>query len=478
MIRRLDWVDPAPFLQGDTGGPVILRTHPSSNEAPEAEEEKESGEAKEPSSEEPETIHERFERLREELRPRTPEPTLPRPSPLFLGILAVIAGLGSILLLLPSSPATVPLYGQQTEGFEAEPLWDPLLLAPENPKRIGGAPGEPPRTWVPAPRKAELPEDWEKEMQSGSVRAVFSRQSSLVRIESPGCAANVKPLMEFPEVSADGFPVLPWNRASLRAGAATGWQKWNSEPWTVWVRYSGDPWLSGSWPPRARRGLGPWLGKVALQLMPDSEVVGLSAVNRLNLALSARQADLCSVAVEPIREAEVIWGTIPPITDSFGEKSKAWLHRTATGFVRGGHKVLETGEDLPLETVRYPAYHGWLVVRQKDNGPGFLICAPFWQRQIGLDKPTHTPLGDPSNRISVALEGLTAQIRFSFLSPQNAEGSTIATVAPGTYLNVFFLVPLADGEPHQNALDALTEALVLHAPPFLRQETQNLIKLD
>jgi len=471
LIGRLDWIDPPLFVASPETPPIVLNpeTTPPPREAA-SETEPAPGTPHRPESEE---IQERFQRLREELRPRPPERNHPRPSPIFLGILAVIAGTLSAIVLLPSAPSTVPLYGQQSEGFEAEPLWDPLLLVPQV-KGLGEPEtGERARIWTPHAREPELPEAWEEKMHSGTTRVVFSKRSALVRVESSGCAANVNPLMEFAEVSADGFPLLSWNSGSLSSGSATGWQEWESRSWTVWVRYSGDPVLVGAWPPRTRRGIGPWLGKVALQIVPGTSIVNLSSVNRLYMALSAREADLCSLALEPVREARVRWGTVPEITDNLSERSVTWLYRNATAFVRRGHYVTETDGREELKPVSRPRFQGWLIVRQPNDGPGYLICCPFWQRQIGIERPARTPLGDPSNQICVSVEGLTTRIRFSLVSPEDPSGSTVATVAPGTYLNALTLVPIQQGEDDESALDRLREVLRDHAPPLILQETRD-----
>lgn len=479
LIGRLDWVAPPLFFGDPREEAIPLRP---ASESPPRTPEPEPDPPEEPDDrpEKPETtaIQERFQRLREELRPRPPEREYPRPSPLFLGTLAVIAGILSAVLLLPSAPSTVPLYGEQTEGFEAEPLWDPLLLTPKRTDPTNPDGQLPHRIWVPSAREPELPESWEQEMRSGSTRVVFSKRSDLVRVESPGSVANVNPLMEFPEVSADGFALLPWNEGSMAPGSATGWQVWKAGQWKAWVRYSGLPRIEGSWPPKTRRGVGPWLGKLALQMVPGTSIVSLSSVNRLNVALSARQADLCNLSIEPIREAKVHWGTVPDITDRLSERSLMWLHRTATNFVRRGHGFDDDGNPVVLDPEVRPRFQGWLIVRQPDKGPGFLICCPFWQRQIGIERPTHTPLGDPSNRISVSVEGLTTRIRFSLVAPDDPTGSTVSTVAPGTYLNVLLLVPVQQGEEDEDALAKLRDTLRQHAPPLLYQETFNLVGED
>jgi hypothetical protein len=474
IVGRLDWIAQPLYLGNSREGPVILRSIPTPPvvipETPEP------ADPNTPPRPEAEVIQERFQRLREDLRPRPKERVYPQPSPLFLAAIATIAGVLSIVLLLPSAPSTLPLYGQQSEGFEAEPLWDPLLLASKPTPQNNSGESIPQRIWTPQARVAELSEDWEAKMASGATRAVFSKRSSLVRVENPGCVANVNPLMEFPEVSADGFALLPWNRGSMSAGSATGWQVWTAGEWTSWVRYSGDPRLDGAWPPKTRHGVGPWLGKVALQIVPGTSIVSLSSVNRLNVALSARQADLCSLTIEPMREAEVYWGAVPEIEDDLTERSTAGLHRTATAFIRRGHGFNAQGKPIVLEDEIRPRFEGWVLVRQPNDGPGYLICSPFWQRQIGIERPTHTPVGDPSNRLTVSVDGLMVRIRLSLVSTDDPGGSAVATLAPGTYLNVILLVPIQQDESNLRALRLLRETLKSYAPPLLLQETQGIIE--
>lgn len=477
IVGRLDWVAQPLYVGDSREGPVILRPIPTP--APAGPETPKPVDPNTPPRPETEIIQERFQRLREELRPRPKERIYPQPSPLFLAVIATIAGILSIVLLLPSAPSTLPLYGQQSEGFEAEPLWDPLLLTPNPNPMPGGDSGEaiPQRIWKPQARVPELPEAWEAKMSSGTTRVVFSKRSSGIRVENPGCAASVNPLMEFPEVSADGFALLPWNRGSLSPGSATGWQMWTSGEWTSWVRYSGDPQLDGAWPPKTRRGVGPWLGKVALQIVPGTSIVSLSSVNRLNVALSARQADLCSLTLEPMREAEVTWGTVPEIGDDLVERSMAAIHRTATAFIRQGHGYDAEGNPIVLEEEIRPRFEGWVLVRQPNDGPGYLICSPFWQRQIGIERPTHTPVGDPSNRLTVSVvEDLKVRIRLSLISTDDPGGSAVATLAPGTYLNVILLVPIQQDESNERALKLLRDTLKRHAPPLLLQETRGIIE--
>lgn len=469
FLRRLDWAAAPPLAWWADKTPRVFNvpdTHPppdspAENDVPGAAE----------------TLEERFDRLRMELRPKPETKQSPRPSPLFLGFLALIGGLLSAILFLPSAPATLPLYGEQTENFEAEPLWDPLLLRPvgevevQSVDSIGIQ-----RLWRPQSRLPELPGPWEEMLKTPPVSVTFSKRSSLVRIEAPGCSANVNPLMDIPEISADGFALLPWNRGTLSSGSATGWQVWSHDNWLSWVRYSGDPWISGAWPSIVRRGLHPWLGKVAVQVVtdgPDVAVV-LASVNRLNLPLSARHADLCSLSLEPIREARVVWATDPFISDELQEHSMSWLHRSGSGFRRYGHSVDDAGKVYSWPEQDSIEYQSWIIVRQRVRGPGFLIWCPFWKRQIGVDKPGYSHTDHPTNHVSVRLEGLTVQLRYSLLSAHRKPGASVARLAPGTYLNVLLLIPLAEGQPDAHAVAVLHRMVTQHGTPLLNRELRGL----
>jgi hypothetical protein len=469
FLRRLDWAAAPPLAWWAPKTPRIFHVPeadppddpPPENDAPAATR----------------SVEERFDRLRKELRPKPQTKHTPRPSPLFLGFLALVGGLLSAVLFLPSAPATLPLYGEQTENFEAEPLWDPFLLRPVGEIEVQSVDAiATQRLWRPHSRLPELPELWEETLKAPPLSITFSKRSALVRIEAPGCSANVNPLMDIPEISADGFILLPWNRGTLASGSATGWQVWSHEDWISWVRYSGDPWISGAWPSIVRRGLHPWFGKIAVQVVADGPDVAvlLASVNRLNLPLSARHADLCSLSLEPIREARVLWGTSPVIKDELQEHSMGWIHRSATGFCRYGHSLDDAGRYSPWPEQESIGFQSWVIVRQRPRGPGFLVWCPFWQRQIGVDKPGYAHTDHPTNRLSVQLEGLTIQMRFSLLSTHHKPGASVSRLAPGTYLNILLLVPLSEGQPDEHAVSVLQRILVRHGTPLLNRELRGL----
>jgi len=505
LLRRLDWVGPPPLAWGSWRNPKVIylspiaedaqpavapsapSTPPASSAPPAV-----AGFSKQAASSlsRPDTIaiRERFDRLREELKPcEEARPGL-SPSPIFLGILALILGVLSIFLLLPGTPSTVALYGQQTDWFEAEPLWDPLLLRPaSHPPLLGTTSSVHTDRWRPQPRMEEIPDAWSNTLQCHGLRVLFSKRSALVRLESSDLSANVNPLMEFPDLSADGFAMLPWNRGSLSSGAATGWQEWRLGEWSACVRYSGDPWVSGSWPVRARQGLGPWLGKVAVQLLPNCQAAVLTSVNRLYLELSGKQADLCSLAVEPLHNARVSWGLSPTQITEIREGEKAILQRAYAGFslwvFSGASREAATDKAASLEKISGgPAQTGqllrehssdfdaWMIVRDASGGAGFLLYCPFWQRQVGVERGESPPMRRPGNQISLSLKENVAQIRWSLLAPCDTTGAAVAGIAPGTYLNSLVIVPVPSSMTDEEALSELRHILAVHAPQLLRGE--------
>lgn len=462
LARRMDWIGPPPLplFRGIAREiiPLTPAAQPTPPPAPAA--------PPDPASAESEALRHRFERLRQELKPPEPPAGPLRPSPVFLALLAVVSGAGLATLQLPSAPATIPLYGQQTEGFIAEPGWDPLLLRPsEAPylRALTEAETEDIPRWRPGPRLAEPLPEWNERLNAGGTRILFSPTSSLARIETRGAAANVNPLMSLPRVSADGFPLTAWNQGSLTPGGSTAWQEWSLGKWTALVRYSGDPWISGAWTSESRRGAGPWLGKVAAQVEPETGAAALTAVNRLNVELGAREVDLCNLTLEPLSSARIVWGLIPPQETLLEPGAIIRLRRAATGVALIERPVSGERE----KASEFLEFKSWVILRGAPDGPGFLVFCPFWQRQVGLEHSPRTPSRRPANCITLTLEGVSAQARFSLLAPMENQGGAIAKMAPGTYLNSLILVPVEAGDPDEKALESLREILARNAPPML-----------